>query len=292
MATAMTSVAKMVVLTGCLLALSCGQALGAQSSDLFVQQISGGNLHKAGKHGFRLELAPAPAQTVAFTDRPARQGSALATSKFVSDWAKYGFKQVPPNAALSIGGAPSRRDVMLLTLSHPRLMKGHLVYRAAALKGAPSFGLQRFTHRADRVRAMRFGDASLFIDSTGTFTPVNFFISLDGSGSQTTSQLTLDTGIDLAWSSEGPRASGPGLQISGLAGVPVPVVSFSLNGQAMAIQTPGGASGVFTVQLYLEGSAPVMSGVATIGPGVSVQMTVNNMSPSVISSGAFNAPLQ
>lgn len=292
MATAITSVAKVVVLTGCLLALSCGQALGAPSPDLFVQQLSGGKLHKVGKHRFKLDLAPAPARTVAFTDRPARQGWTLATSKFLSSWAKYGFKQVPPNAALSIDGAPSRHDVMLLTLSHPRLAKGHLVYRATALKGEPTYGLQRFTHDADRVRDVKFGDdASLFIDTTGTFTPVSFFFSLDGSGSQSTSQLVLDTGIDLAWSSEGPRASGPGLQVSGDAGQPPPLLSFSLNGQAMTIQTPSGASGVFTVQLYVEGSSRSMGGTATIGPGVSAQMTVNNTSSSNLSTGPFSVPI-
>ncbi len=45
-------------------------------------------------------------------------------------------KQDPPNAALSIDSSPRNRDVFLLTLKNPRLIRGRLTYTVAPLKGA------------------------------------------------------------------------------------------------------------------------------------------------------------
>lgn len=289
----MTSPAKLLVaVTGCFLSLGCGQALAAQTSELFVQQLSEGRIDKVGERGLRLTLTPAPGRTIAFSDRPGRQGRTLATKKFVSSWTTYGFGQDPPNAALSIDGSPKGRDVFLLTLKRPRLRDGNLTYTVTPLKGESGRGLERFAKRDDRVRKLKFGEASLFIDPTNQSTPISLSLAnIDATGSIVS--LAIDPDCDLVWSTSSANGRAPGLVVTSPTGQSPPFVQFSLNSKQMTIVAPPSSTGPanFNIDLYLTGSSSFFEGSALVGQGWSVVATIGDSGSTIWSSGELVAPL-
>jgi hypothetical protein len=99
-----------------------------------------------------------------FTDRPVRRAGHRKLSSFIRDWNRLGFRGDPPNAAMVIADAPNSRDVLVVTLSKPKLRADGVAFRAKVVRGSATDALKRFRGRADGRVADRFGQVSLFID--------------------------------------------------------------------------------------------------------------------------------
>lgn len=143
---------------------------GGEATFLFVQSgFTSGILDQAteGVQSWMLTLQGAPAQTVFFSDRPARIAGAMSTQKFLEtlDFSS----DDPPNAALVIG-TEDGADVVILELTDPvyDADASTLTYIAKILDvevlettgyGFPTDPLGPETYPAE------FGPASLFIDS-------------------------------------------------------------------------------------------------------------------------------
>lgn len=271
------------------LALSTS-ASAAPGTDLFVQQVSGGSLEKSGKR-YRLVLE-APQQTIEFSDRPARRGSSITTTGLVSRWEKYGFRSDPPNAALSINVTSNRADVFLLTLRRPRISRGRLIYAASPLKGAPSAGLRRFRKRADRVRVLGFGEASLFIDPSGGYTPLVFqFTNVQANGNVT---VTLDQDSGLEFSSG--TTVGQGLLVTGPFGGPIQLDQFVLQPRMLMFMLEpnmDGSPSSVTVQLYVYGGGDLLEASANLPGGSSLGISQPGYSGYwTAAGGSFTIPIR
>jgi hypothetical protein len=189
------------------------------AGDLFVLTAAGGKLERVRgrKRLFRLVLRRPAHDVTGFTDRPARRTGQQPLARLVRSWARLGFAQVHPNAAVVLADAPSNRDVVVVELSRPRLGAGGrtLAFRAEALRGNPRGRLRGFARSADRRVAARFGRVSLFIDPGGQEVGLRFFFSsippggvvsiafVDNNGSPT---AQIDLGGDLFLNADGPSS--------------------------------------------------------------------------------------
>jgi hypothetical protein len=153
----------------------------AAAGDLFVVTAAGGELQRVRgrKRVFKLVLRRPAHDVTGFTDRPARRTGQQPLVRFVRGWARLGFAEVPPNAAVVLADAPSNRDVLVVELSRPRLGAGGrtLAFRAEALRGNPRGQLRGFARIGDRRIAARFGRVSLFIDPGGQEATLFFTLS-------------------------------------------------------------------------------------------------------------------
>ncbi len=166
----------------------------ATAEGLYVLSAESGALDRVpggGRRTFELVVNDPNGDVVSFTDRPQRRAGHLPVKRFVNNWARYGFKQDPPNAALVIADAPDSRDVLVVELINPHLRDdGGLAFRAKVLKGSSRGALTRFRGRADRRVAASFGEFSLFIDPSEEDYVVNLqlksvandFVNFDGFG--------------------------------------------------------------------------------------------------------------
>ena len=136
------------------------------AEDLYVLNAGSGELDRAGdsKRVFRLLLTDPTGGVTVFTDRPVRRAGHRKLRGFIRDWNRLGFRGDPPNAALVIADAPNSRDVLVVTLSKPRLRAGGVAFKAKVVRGSATDTLKRFRERADGRVANRFGQVSLFID--------------------------------------------------------------------------------------------------------------------------------
>jgi hypothetical protein len=158
-----------------------GPVQAPAAGDLFVITAAGGELERVRgrKRLFRLVLRRPAHDVTGFTDRPARGTGQQPLARFVRRWARLGFAEVPPNAAVVLADAPSNRDVLVVELSRPRLGAGGrtLAFRAEVLRGNPRGRLRGFARRADGRLAARFGLVSLFIDPGGQEVGLLFTLS-------------------------------------------------------------------------------------------------------------------
>jgi hypothetical protein len=146
-------------------AVVAAPAASADPGDLFVVHAGHGTLKRAGAPGrFALTL-PASGPVTSFTDRPRRRAGERGLRSFVHQWKALGFTSDPPNAALVDAGAPKGRDVVVVTLTRPKLLAGGQAvrFRARRIKAAGG-ALGRFDKRADARVAAHFTGASLFVD--------------------------------------------------------------------------------------------------------------------------------
>ena len=136
------------------------------AEDLYVLNAGSGELDRAGKSKrvFRLLLTDPAGDVTVFTDRPVRRAGHRKLGGFVRDWNRLGFRADPPNAALVIADAPNSRDVLVLTLSKPRLRADGVAFRTKVVRGSATDALRRFRGRVDGRVADRFGQVSLFVD--------------------------------------------------------------------------------------------------------------------------------
>jgi hypothetical protein len=230
-----------------------------------VQQAPSGRLVRVGPGRFRLELR-APADTVtAFSDRPRRVGGRERLRDFLSSWGRRGFRASPPNAALVIANAPPQSDIVLLTLSSPRLARGRLVYDARALRGPAPRGLAAVSSGADPARDLDFGRASLFIDSAVDGRAVDVSVTLSGDPSIDLYDVELTGGafIDLSSATAGFTTTG---------GASVGLINFTSNGFELS---PVNASPPAAIQVAFDAFVPNGSGP----PRLSGTLSFDPLSP-------------
>lgn len=212
-----------------------------------------------------------------FTDRPRRRAGEQGLPHFVHGWAADGFASDPPNAALVLHGAPSSRDVAMLTLSHPRYDRRaqRLTYTAKPLHGPGAKSLAGFSRRGDPLRPLGFHDASLFIDDAGSDT-VTQRISLQVFSSQP-EQVSLQIANDgpaVYWSLGRPGSPGSGLQVTSPNGS-VSISNLLVTPDLLSFQTSSeaGAPISFVLNLYIEAEASAETFTIRAQGGPDLQIT-------------------
>ena len=142
-------------------------------SFLFVQEAQQGSLTHGENGTLTLTLNATRADTVYFSDRPARVSGVVDTRLFTdsSMW-RSGNN---PNAALMLPDEPPANDTVIVTLSSPRYdhKNATLVYNAEIVPDYKGEGLKAYEGFVDPGVAERFGRVMLFIDSARI--PVDFF---------------------------------------------------------------------------------------------------------------------
>jgi hypothetical protein len=249
------------------------KAAGESAESLFVVGGRTGSLRRVPGRPWRFELVLAHAGRVtSFTDRPARRAGSLSLAGFVRAWKRLGFDSDPPNAALTLAGAPAKRDVVILELRRPRLTAGGgIKFRARLVPRRHPRGLASFVRRADRRVSPRFGRASLFIDPGGAPT-VEVVIRIAN-----LARGIVSIGFTRDWSISFLDADLTG-QIGEWAG--------SLRGVTIS-GTPPGATVNLTMQVTGTGAA--VTGAAQVPTGV----TVTALAPvsKAITGGPFSLPI-
>ena len=124
--------------------------------------------------GKRLTLTGVQPQVTWFSDRPAREAGLLPVSGLSE---AFFARQVPPNAAVVIEGAPASRDVVVVELSKPRYdAKAHQFSFAAKQVAADRVftgmhpRLSQFAARADAKIPTHFAESAVFVDTAPAVT--------------------------------------------------------------------------------------------------------------------------
>jgi hypothetical protein len=256
--------------------LPAGSSAREPSGSLFVVSGETGRLTQVEGQRGRYDLVLRNiTQVTSFADRPARRADTLSPGRLVRRWRALGFVEDPPNAALVLADAPRDKDIVILELGLPRLAAGG---RAIALRARPvpqrkPDALARFVRRADRRVAVRFGQASLFIDPSGQQT-VTVAFAVTGLGDS-----VLSISLDLPWTVSRLEAE---LRQAPLTELVVGLRGFTLSGG----DTPSPPIG-FTLQA--NGTGDVITGNAQVPAGTTVQALAP--SSKAITSGPFSLPI-
>jgi hypothetical protein len=265
-----------------------GAAQAPAAGDLFVLTAAGGELERVRgrKRLFRLVLRRPARDVTGFTDRPARRTGQQPLARFVRRWARLGFAEVHPNAAVVLADAPSNRDVLVVELSRPRLGAGGrtLAFRAEVLRGNPRGRLRGFATRTDRRVAARFGRVSLFIDPGGQELSLLYTLSsvppggsvsisfVDGNGRPT---AQVDLADDLFVETDGPTK----LIVGSVGFVLTATGSSPLNGTVQ-------------VGITVDAGAPCAQGTALISSGASASVrNVDTRQTFPVTNGEFCIPI-
>jgi hypothetical protein len=146
-------------------------AAGAKAGDrqvaLYKFTAGGGRLHATGgRHrAFTLVL------------RHAQATGKRKLRAFIRDWERNGFRHDSPSAAVVVPDAPNDRDVLIVELRHPRMLKdGDVRFQVRPDKAEGA--LDRFADNADRRLDPRFGEVRLFIDPTRSVDIIMSFFNL------------------------------------------------------------------------------------------------------------------
>lgn len=248
----------------------------ATPGDLFVLHAGHGTLKPGGSAGrFGLTLRDTGAVT-SFTDRPRRRAGEQPLRRLVHRWRALGFTADPPNAALVDSGAPKGRDVVVVTLTRPKLLAGgHAVrFRAHRIKAADG-ALGRFDKRADARLAARFAGASLFIDDAPA-QPVQIFWSVDG----------LPAGGDLLLRFSGATLTEAAMQGQVQAGS---ITGFIITSRQIGLTAgPIGLTTPFFTDVVPNGSR--IAGTASFPTGTTVTAIPPTGPTVAIHSGPFSLP--
>jgi hypothetical protein len=248
--------------------------------ELFVLRAGGGELERVRAGVFELVLRRSASAVTVFSDRPQRLAREQRLRSFVNSWNGLGFRADPPNAALSIARAPRSRDVLVLELSRPRLGAGArtLRFRARPLAGKPDRRLSRFARRADRVRALRFGAASLFVDPSDQAINASFQlngITANGQANFSFSNALLDMNVPM------------NVHTSAPADVLVAVdILFAAPSSAASLDA------TMAVGMNVKAGATRLTGSADLSPGMTASVTIGQGTAVPISAGNFSVPLQ
>ena len=234
------------------------------AGDLYVATTNAGTVKPLGHGNYRLTLAKPATTVTAFTDRPERSSSTQTLKSFVSDWASNGFSADHPNAALVVDG---NQDTATYELSRPRLNKsGKLTLHAKRLSGhAPK----------------HFGHASVFIDASGTQTPLQ--ITVNGLPNNQAALFSFNDGVDLTPTPYfGPEV------VTDNGGF----VKATPTGLVIANSKPGdGTASDFTADIgIIHGNGPI-TGTLSVGAGATVSISVNGGAPVAIGNGPFSIPV-
>jgi hypothetical protein len=213
-----------------------------KGSLLYVQESEGGSIERLDAGAYRLRLTAVSPRVTTFTDRPRRSAGRQSLEGFVAGWKANGFAADPPNAALVLDDARASRDVVLLTLSHPRYDRARqtLTYRATPLHGRDT-ALASFARRADPVRAGDLGPASLFVDDGGgDLTTITFDIY----GEATTNSVQFLLSGGAAWG----LSSVSAFAINGT----LPITSLYMTRNALSLGLLPGSSLTSTISIPIE----------------------------------------
>jgi microcystin-dependent protein len=156
--------------TGSVMALGSGDdrvlGLPKDESVLFAFNAKSGSLDPQHKDRFTLVLRGLDERGLWFADRPNRDSGTVPTRGFFGKWTRLGFAADPPNAALTIEGAPEDEDAVALELEDPRFRRSSESVRldVRVLEG-PSAGLAHLVSKLDEDVDREFGRASLFVDN-------------------------------------------------------------------------------------------------------------------------------
>jgi hypothetical protein len=270
------------------------------AGDLFVLTAARGELQRVrGRNRvFKLVLRRPAQDVTGFTDRPARRTGQQPLARFVRRWARLGFADVHPNAAVVLADAPSNRDVLVVELSRPRLGAGGrtVAFRAEALRGNPRGRLRVFARSLDGRIAARFGRVSLFIDPGGQEATLFFTVSnvphggvvsiafVDGSGR---SNAQIDLAADLFVNTDGPTSLDPTLK-PGL---------FVASPRGFALTATGNSplNGMVQIGITVDAGAQCAIGGAIIRPvpGASASVRVAETGRTLpVNNGAFCIPIK
>lgn len=227
----------------------------AKPSYLFALTSSGGSLTRDAS-GWWITLTGTSPIVTRFSDRPQRLASTESPARFAAQWQRYGFAADPPNAALVIADGSATADIFVVELRRPRVNGTRVTFRARPIRTA-STALARYVPRADRMRDMAFGPASLFIDDgTATvFQPLTLQVANAQAGQSIVVSVTPygSTGIPVGFSSGPALATASGLQVIAQSGT-LPLATLSLTTSQIRIETVsngGGGAITFSVPLYL-----------------------------------------
>jgi hypothetical protein len=247
--------------------------------ELFVLRAGGGELERLRGGVFELVLRRPASVVTAFSDRPRRVVREQRLRSFVNGWNGLGFGADPPNAALSVAGAPTARDVLVFEISRPRLgARGRtLRFRARPLAGGPDGSLRHFAGRADRVSVRRFGAVSLFVDPSGQQVAASFQIN----GITTGGQAVVNFSNALIDSS-----AGLDINMTGPAGYLMAQDIF-----LVAAQSGAPVDATVSLGLSVTADASNLTGSASLPAGATASVTIGMGSPVPI-SGDFSVPLQ
>ena len=106
-----------------------------------------------------LTLGDASPMTIFFSDRPQRLTGQIRNDLFAKLWneGKNGFKNDPPNAALTVFNPAGKPSQAIVVLTNPRLDGKNVVFDARALKGTipAQGGESTFSSTATRRPAIR-----------------------------------------------------------------------------------------------------------------------------------------
>ncbi len=136
---------------------------------LITQTAKRGTLKPVkGAHHLALKLRGVAPQVVWFDDRPARRTGQIPVGRFVRSWARFGFEEVPPNAALTLLDASDDEDTVVLKLGAPHYnRKTRTVRYPAKLLHRATGNLSHLERQRDDHVPRHFTSASLFIDDAG-----------------------------------------------------------------------------------------------------------------------------
>ena len=251
--------------------------------ELFVLRANAGELERVRARVFELVLRRPSSVVTAFSDRPARLTREQRLRSFVRSWSSLGFRADPPNAALSIAGAPNARDVLVLEISRPRLGTGGrtLRFRAQPLAGEPKGRLRRFAKRSDRVGERTFGPASLFVDPSEQEVVADFgFTGLPG-GSLAVVDLS-NALVDMSADATAPlnvHSNGP---------------ADALVAYNTLVAAPGGTGPVdmdIALTMSMQAGATRLEGDLTLPAGATASVTLGPGTVVPLSGGDFSVPL-
>lgn len=141
---------------------------------LFVHAAPHGTMVSAtGNDRYTLTLRDSAPQVIWFSDRPERHFGHLAVERFVNGWESFGFAKDPPNGALTLLRADDSEDTVILELGQPSYDANErtLSFPARVLEHANG-RLADFESANDQGVPERFAEASLFIDDTSGYGPL------------------------------------------------------------------------------------------------------------------------
>ncbi len=260
------------------------QAPAGAGAELFVGTADGGTLTPIRrKRVYRLTLERPARHMTVFTDRPARQAATEPLRQFVRRWPRRGFAAVPPNAALVLDGAPADRDVFVVTLSNPRLLRsGAIRYDARLLKRRPTGGLAKLARRADRRPPKRFGRVSLFVDAGA----VEAALTVQIAGQPPNSAVLLDfQNVLIDPYPESLQGTIPQLRAQQGVSLLLPENALVFSSAAAAL------TATFTIGVeFTSSDNSAVEGMAQIPAGTTVTVAAGGQAKA-ISNGTFSVPV-
>lgn len=163
-----------ILICGILLLLLTGSSIAASQNQihpdsnrsvnlLFVQSAENGTFQLQSEDTYLLTLQNAVPCTFYFSDRPERIAGSMSNEKYIKmmNWTPA------PNAAITLPGANSTEDTLIVELKDPKndSPSGNLTYTARIVKDYQKDMLSDFLPNVDSGIPEAFGQITLFIDS-------------------------------------------------------------------------------------------------------------------------------